>query len=248
MVTALALCSCASAPRGETRRDRPEGAFVSISEVDPSILVEARYFGPHNFVGRPIRGYRAPKCLLTREAAEALAKVQAEVKRKGYALKVYDCYRPQRAVDDFVEWAKDLGDQKMRAEFYPQVDKRNLFSDGYIASRSGHSRGSTLDLTLVKLPAKRQPPFREGQKLVACFETAGKRFPDNMVDMGTGYDCFDPLAHTASPAIGAAARENRALLKDAMERHGFSNYEKEWWHYTLKNEPFPDTYFDFEVE
>lgn len=252
LAVVMALASCASAPSsstaGETTKQRPEGGFVSVEEAIPGILVEARYFSAHNFIGKPIRGYRAAKCLLTRQAAEALAKVQAEVKPQGYSLKVYDCYRPQRAVDYFVEWAKDLNDQLMKPEFYPKVDKSTLFQDGYIASRSGHSRGSTLDLTLVKLPPAKQPGFQSGQKLAACYEPASRRFKDNTIDMGTGYDCFDVKAHTASLAIGEPQRKNRLLLKEAMERHGFVNYDKEWWHFTLKNEPYPSTFFDFEVE
>ncbi|MCB0404447.1 MAG: M15 family metallopeptidase [Bdellovibrionales bacterium] len=216
--------------------------LVSIEDVDPSILVEARYFGSHNFVGRPIRGYEAPKCLLTRAAANALAEVQKDFLKAGYTLKVYDCFRPQRAVDHFVEWARDPKDQKMKAEFYPKEKKEELFQNGYIASRSGHSRGSTLDLTLVKLPAKANAIYSAGQKLVDC--TSAQRFEDNSIDMGTGYDCFHPLSHTDNPGISVLARKNRDRLRSRMQAHGFQNYSKEWWHFTLKNEPFPNTYMD----
>jgi D-alanyl-D-alanine dipeptidase len=135
----------------------------------------------------------------------------------------------------------------MKAEFYPNVDKADLFDLGYIARQSGHSRGSTVDLTLVELPPRRQPPFDPGQPLVPCFAPYGERFPDNTVDMGTGFDCFDTLANTLDPRIQGEARSNRLLMKETLERAGFSNYPAEWWHYTLVGEPYPDTYFDFPV-
>ncbi|MQA89987.1 MAG: D-alanyl-D-alanine dipeptidase, partial [Gemmatimonas sp.] len=215
--------------------------------VDSTIVVEARYYGSHNFIGRQIAGYDAPLCLLTHEAATALARVQAELRPFGVGLKTYDCYRPQRAVDDFAAWASDTADTTMKAEFYPAVEKRNLFRDGYIAERSGHSRGSTVDLTIVPLPAPAQREYQEGEPLVDCRRPVGERFPDNSLDMGTGYDCFDPLSHTANPGIGPKARRNRLLLKAVMERHGFSNYAQEWWHFTLADEPHPETYFDLPV-
>jgi D-alanyl-D-alanine dipeptidase len=235
---ALALALAAPAPAAQAPSE-----FVALDRVDPTILHDIRYRTRHNFVGRRIRGYREPLCILTRPSARALKRVQARLRRRGYSLKVYDCYRPQRAVDHFVRWARDLDDQRMKREFYPRVDKSRLFSDGYIAERSGHSRGSTVDLTLVKLPARRQP--RWDGDLVPCLDR--DRFPDNTVDMGTGFDCFDTRSHTLDPRIRGRARRNRLLLKRAMERAGFENYENEWWHYTLRDEPFPDRYFDFPV-
>ena len=228
-------------------RSNPPG-FVSIADLHSSIIVEARYQGSHNFVGGKIDGYFADKCILTLKAAKALAKVQSEVKKLHLSLKVYDCYRPQRAVDHFVRWAKNLKDVKMKAEFYPGVEKKNLFRDGYIDSRSGHSRGSTVDLTLVQLPAARQEKFAEGSPLQDCRNPSTSRFSDNSLDMGTGYDCFDPLSHTDNPTVSQKARENRLLLKSVMEKHGFVNYSKEWWHFTLRKEPFKNKYFDFSVE
>jgi D-alanyl-D-alanine dipeptidase len=221
--------------------------FVALSEVAPSILPDIRYVTRHNFVGQRVDGYLQPLCILTRQAAEGLRKAQAQLRKQGYTLKVYDCYRPQQAVDHFVRWAKDLADEKMKAEFYPNVAKDRLFADGYIAEKSGHSRGSTMDLTLVKLPARPQRPYFPGEPLKPCFAPQDQRFPDNMVDMGTGYDCFDPLAHTDNPAITGVPHQNRMLLKDTMAAAGFRNLPEEWWHYTLDNEPFPDTYFDFPV-
>ncbi|MPY63015.1 M15 family metallopeptidase, partial [Streptomyces spongiae] len=148
--TLLALTLTATPARATLEPKAPED-FVALGTVDPTILEDIRYFTRHNFVGERVDGYQQPLCILTRPAAEALHKAQTELLRQGYTLKVYDCYRPQRAVDHFVRWAKDLDDQRMKTEFYPQVDKTRLFTDGYIAEKSGHSRGSTMDLTLVKL-------------------------------------------------------------------------------------------------
>ncbi|WP_328613605.1 M15 family metallopeptidase [Amycolatopsis sp. NBC_00355] len=222
-------------------------SFVALSDVAPSILQDIRYATRHNFVGQRVDGYLEPTCILTRQAAEGLRAAQAQLRKRGYTLKVYDCYRPQRAVDHFVRWAKHLTDEKMKAEFYPNVAKDRLFADGYIAEKSGHSRGSTMDLTLVKIPPRPQRPYFPGEPLRPCFAPQDRRFPDNMVDMGTGYDCFDPLAHTDNPAITGIERQNRDLLRTTLIAAGFHNLPEEWWHYTLDNEPFPDTYFDFPV-
>lgn len=225
--------------------------FVDLHDVAPGILTDIRYFTGHNFTGHPIDGYQSPMCILTRQAAEALGRAQDDFLERGYSLKVYDCYRPQRAVDDFVSWAQDLGDQLMKPEFYPRVDKATLFADGYIAEKSGHSRGSTVDLTLVELPAVATDPYQPGQPLVDCAAPQRLRFPDNSIDMGTGFDCFDTLANTADPRIGGDQFKNRTLLLEGLTREGFVNYDKEWWHFTYKpadrGEPYPDTYFDFPV-
>ena len=221
--------------------------FVSLSDVDPTILLDIRYDTAHNFTGEPVDGYQAPMCILARPAAEALGRAQRALLEQGYSLKVYDCYRPQRAVDDFVAWAADPQDQSMKGEFYPWVDKSQLFADGYIAEQSGHSRGSTVDLTLVALPARPEPAYVPGEPLSACTAPAPRRFPDNTIDMGTGYDCFDPSAHTLNPRVQGEQLKNRLLLKDGLEAQGFENYENEWWHYTFKPETYPDTYFDFPV-
>ncbi len=221
--------------------------IVDLSAVAPTILHDIRYRTSHNFVGRPIDGYAEPRCLLTRAAATRLAQVQRDVRRQGYTLKVYDCYRPQRAVDHFVRWAKRPGDVRMKREFYPRVDKSRLFADGYIAEKSGHSRASTVDLTLVKLPGHRQPRWTPRAGLQPCYWPARARFRDNSIDMGTGYDCFDTRSHTADPRSTRAQRANRALLVAAMQGRGFTNLAEEWWHYTLAAEPYPNTYFDFPV-
>jgi D-alanyl-D-alanine dipeptidase len=225
----------------------PEG-FVDIKKVIPDVLMDIRYYGPHNFIGEKVDGYMAPKCLMTRQTAEALALVQKDLAPHSLSLKIYDCYRPQRAVNHFVRWAKEIDNTKTKKEFYPTVDKRNLFKDGYIDSKSGHSRGSTVDLTIVPLPAPKQPEYISGQKLAECYLPAAERFADNGIDMGTGFDCFHELSHTANNNISELQKNNRQLLKKLMEKYGFKNYDLEWWHYTLKNEPYPDTYFDFVVE
>ncbi len=203
-------------------QSRP-AAIVDAATVVPGLIVEMRYAGSHNFVGRPIDGYEAPHCLLTRAAANALAAVAADIKPQGLVFKVFDCYRPARAVANFVRWARDLKDQKMKAEFYPNVDKRTLFRDGYIATHSGHSRGSTMDLTLAK---------SDGAEL----------------DMGTHFDFFSQHSWTADRSVSAQAHANRMLLATALRRRGFYGYAREWWHFTLRGEPFPRTYFDFAVK
>jgi D-alanyl-D-alanine dipeptidase len=244
-LSALTACTTTSKPvekSTETPTVSTPSDLVALKDIDPTIVQDIRYATIHNFIGRPIKGYSSPHCLLTRDAAVALSKVQSELKAKSLSLKVYDCYRPQRAVDDFVAWAKDLSDVKMKKEFYPKVDKSKLFKDGYIAEKSGHSRGSTVDLTIVPLPPPSEAVYKEGQKLKPCTFVQGSRFADGSVDMGTGYDCFDPLAHTENPSISATQKWNRHLLKSTMEKYGFKNLDEEWWHFTLKNEPFPDRY------
>lgn len=200
---------------------RPAG-FVDAAATVPGLIVDMRYFGAHNFVGARVDGYEAPVCILTRQAAAALAAVQRDLKPRGLGLKVFDCYRPVRAVRHFVRWARDP-DQGTKAEFYPDIDKRALFREGFIASRSGHSRGSTVDLTLVRLPG--------GEEL----------------DMGTH---FDLLSYRSSyrGQVTPEQRANRQTLAYAMRKHGFLPYAKEWWHFTLRGEPFPESYFDFPVK
>ena len=230
----------ASAPPAVAQPDpldqMPKG-FVALSDVAPTILHDMRYFSPHNFVGSRIDGYDSPTCVLTCRCGCARPHNRISP-RSGYTLKVYGCYRPQRAVDEFVGWADDLGDDSMKAEFYPRVDKSALFADGYIAEQSGHSRGSTVDLTLVKVPAASTASYIPGEPLVDCTASQEDRFRDNSIDMGTGYDCFDTLAH-ADPHRRRST-QNRLFLLEGMQRQGFVNYDKEWWH-SFKPEPFPDT-------
>ena len=246
LLAALAALAAHAPPAGAAERTAPPGAFVSLADVDPSIIVDMRYTTSHNFVGRPIRGYEEPLCILTRPAAEALARAQAAVRQDGYTLKVYDCYRPQRAVDVFVAWAKRLRDERTKAEFYPRVEKDRLFADGYIAEQSGHSRGSAVDVTLVRRPARRQERYRRAAQ-VDCAKAAGVRFGDNSIDMGTGYDCFDPLSHPFNGRVKGVQRRNRLQLRHALVAQGFAPLKEEWWHFKLRTEPFPETFFDFPV-
>jgi D-alanyl-D-alanine dipeptidase len=203
-------------------QQRP-ASFVDVSTVVPGLIVEMRYLTAHNFVGVPIDGYEKSVCYLTRQTAAALAAVARELEPRGLVVKAFDCYRPTRAVAHFVRWARNLNDTAQKAEFYPNVDKSTLFRDGYIASRSGHSRGSTIDMTLARKS--------DGHEL----------------DMGTPFDFFSTKTWPSDRSVSVEAQANRKLLADAMRRNGFDAYKKEWWHFTLKNEPFRDTYFDFPV-
>ena len=236
-----ALSSCAGEPAGP-----PEG-FVRLGDVAPDIVQEIRYAGPHNFMGRQVTGYDKGECWVTRPTAEALARVQTRVTAQGYSLKVYDCYRPQRAVADFVAWSKDPQDDATRGEFYPRLEKSQLFPMGLIAEKSGHSRGSTVDVTLVPLGAGTSPSWVPGDPIRDCAAPLPERFADTSIDMGTGFDCFDPVAATDDTSVTPEQRANRLLLVQAMEAAGFVNLPEEWWHYTLENEPFPDTFFDVPI-
>ena len=244
---ALAAATMQGCPPGVAGGERRPADIIDARTLIPDLVVDMRYLTANNFVGRPIAGYHAAKCLLTKRAAAALSRVEDELHPRGLGLKVYDCYRPRRAVDDFVAWGSDLGDQKMKPEFYPGVDKRRLFREGYIASRSGHSRGSTVDLTIVPLNAP-QPPVPPSAPIRACAPEWHARLPDASIDMGTGFDCFGAISHTASSRIAADQKANRRLLRSLMAKHGFVNNSKEWWHYTLDDEPYPGTYFNFPVE
>jgi len=202
----------------------PKG-FVRLDQVIPDIRIELRYATNHNFVGERIDGYLQPRPILSREAAVALKKAQEELRRFGLGLKLYDAYRPQRAVDHFVRWAGDLKDTRMKGEFYPGVRKEDLFRDDYIAYRSGHSRGSTVDLTIAPLGGG---AVRE-------------------LDMGSGFDFFGPESWPEYGGITPEQRAHRMLLQTVMKKNGFRPYPREWWHFTLENEPYPDTYFNFPV-
>jgi len=237
--------------------DVPPG-FVDLAQVAPGIVIQMRYAGAQNFLGRPVRGYAAARCWLSRPAAEVLARVAEDLAGRGLGLMVYDCYRPQRAVDDFVAWAKSQGDGRGEsgdpvgesaagARHYPAVPRSELFHRGYIALRSGHTRGSTVDLTLIPLShaADAAAAFQEPDD---CRFGNGTPFAaDGSLEMGTAYDCFDERAHADNPDIAPLALHNRQLLRQVMLRRGFAPYAKEWWHFTLTAEPFPNRYFDFEL-
>ncbi|RJS01964.1 M15 family metallopeptidase [Xanthomonas sp. CFBP 7698] len=202
-----------------------QAGLIDVQRLAPNLAVDLRYAGSNNFTGRVVPGYLAPRCYLLRPAAEALARVAQRLESDGYRLQVFDCYRPVRAVQAFVAWAADLGDQSTKAQYYPRVDKRALLGD-YIAETSGHSRGATLDLGLLDC--------RHG----ACAA----------VDMGTAFDFFDTRAHTDAPEITDAQRAQRRRLLRAMAAEGFANYPMEWWHFTFRSEPTPDTAYDVPVE
>lgn len=201
--------------------------FVYLNYVAPDIQQDIRYATDDNFVGNPLPGYENPDCILTEATAHALYKVQQGLNQKGLGLKVFDCYRPQVTVDKFILWSKDSHDQKMKNEYYPNVDKADFFKLGYVAAKSGHTRGSTVDLTIIDL--------RTHQEL----------------DMGTHFDFMDKLSHPFNNAISAKQYQNRQFLNHVMSQQGFiplSKQDTEWWHFTLKNEPFPDTYFNFPIK
>lgn len=214
-----------AAPRLSSARTAAEAGLVDVRALAPDFAEDMRYAGSDNFVGTPIDGYHAARCYLLPPAADALVRADAALRASGLRLQVWDCYRPARAVRHFVRWARDLTDQKTKAAHYPNLDKSALLGD-YIAPVSGHSRGATVDLTLLR-----------------CGE--GHCTP---LDMGTDFDLFDPRAHTASPLVTAAQRANRAQLLQAMEAQGFRNYPLEWWHYTLQPEPAPGVLYDVPVE
>lgn len=205
------------------KQELPKG-FVYAKAIIPDLNVELRYYTTHNFVGDTVAGYKANKLILTEATVNKLKLVQAELQKQNLCLKVYDGYRPQRAVNHFIRWAKDLNDTINKQQFYPDVDKRNLFNAGYIASRSGHSRGSTIDLTITN--------GETGEPL----------------DMGSPYDFFGEASWVIYKGITEAQQKNRQLLQTVMLKHNFINYPQEWWHFTLRREPFPKIYFDFEIE
>lgn len=215
---ALALVSCST----KRAHDGSEN-FVAITDVVPDVILEIRYYSTYNFVGERIDGYEQPVALLTKQAADSLKVVSDELRKHGYRLKIWDSYRPQRAVNHFIRWAEDLNDTAMKRIFYPMVDKSLLFEQNYIMARSGHSRGSTVDLTLVD-------------------EQTGKE-----LDMGSTFDWFGTESHPDYMDLTSTQLANRLVLRHAMLSHGFKPLDSEWWHFTLADEPFPDTYFDFPV-
>ncbi len=223
----------------------PKG-FVYLRNIDPTIVQDIRYAGSHNFVGRPIRGYLAAECILSLSAANALETVQRKLAERKLSLIVWDCYRPKRAVDDFLQWSKNPARSEMKTEFYPRTDKEKLFNLGYLARRSAHSRGSTVDIGIVRADSSFAPPPNPSQPLKSCTSSKGERFEDGTLDFGTGYDCLDVLANTSNALVGGVALHNRQTLKSYMEKAGFRPYAREWWHFELVDEPFHGG-FDFEV-
>lgn len=235
LALAIIVDRCAGKQSAGPANDGREN-FVVITDVVPDAILEIRYFSTYNFVGSRIDGYEEPVALLTREAADSLRAVSDDVKQLGYRLKIYDAYRPQKAVDHFVRWAANMTDTLMKPYFYPDLDKHVLFPQGYIAEKSGHTRGSTIDLTLFDMKTEKE------------------------LDMGGTFDFFGLQSHPSFggnpdtqqyvPTDGITAEQfaNRMTLRQAMMRHGFKPLDEEWWHFTLRNEPFPDTYFTFPVK
>ena len=222
----FALFSCSSGEKGIAQEQQKEGMpsdFTLITDVVPDAILEIRYYSTYNFVGERIDGYMAPVAIMTVKAANALKEVSDELAEKGYRLKIYDAYRPQRAVNHFIRWAENVEDVRMKPYFYPDVPKSELFERQYIMARSGHSRGSTVDLTLLDM--------KTGKDL----------------DMGGVFDWFGELSHPDYENITPQQKANRLILREAMLKHGFAPLDSEWWHFTLKNEPYPDTYFDFPI-
>lgn len=241
-IIALALgaiaVSCKEKPveSNEQKQEMESVDFVNITDVVPDVILEIRYFGTYNFVGTRIDGYLQPTALLTREAADSLRVVSDELKAQGYRLKIYDAYRPQMAVDHFMRWGADINDTLMLSYFYPQVEKKDLFRLGYIAEQSGHSRGSTLDLTLFDMRTEKEVDMG------GTFDWFGhESYPDCGGNPETGI-------YHQNDTVTAQQFANRMLLRNAMLKHGFKPYDCEWWHFTLKNEPYPDTYFEFPVK
>lgn len=236
VVCCFALFACEEKQTAENEDTTGVENFVNITDVVPDAILEIRYYGTYNFVGKRIDGYQQPTAMLTRQAADSLLAVSNDLKQMGYRLKIYDAYRPQMAVDHFVRWGKDLNDTLMKRYFYPNVDKSRLFELDYIAEKSGHTRGSTLDLTIFDMNTEKE------------------------VDMGGTFDWFGTESHPdcggnpetgvyrPNDTISEAQFNNRMVLRNAMMRHGFKPYSSEWWHFTLKGEPFPDTYFNFPVK
>ena len=220
--------------------------FVNLKEIEPSIIENLRYFSNENFIGRKIDGYNANRVILTHKAAIALVKVQQELLKDGYSLVIYDAYRPQRAVDLFMKWSKDSEDQIAKEKYYPNINKADVFKLGYVAEKSGHSRGSTVDLSIIKVGDSLKPITLQKRQL-----KNGSIIPflhDGTVDMGSSFDLFGEASHHDNNLIEKEFLDQRNYLRRVMKKNGFNDYQEEWWHYTLKDEPFPDTYFDFIVE
>ena len=241
----LILLSCLisiSCSREKIQESPFDQSFVALTDAVPDAILEIRYYGTYNFVGERIDGYLEPTALLTKEAAQALKAVSDEVIAKGYRLKIYDAYRPQDAVDHFVRWAQDVSDIRMKPYFYPDLDKNELFEQEYIMAKSGHTRGSTVDLTLFDMSTEKEVDMG------GTFDWFGpESHPDFCGNPNTGQYTGDNSKSPTGRSITEEQFNNRMILRKAMLNHGFKPLESEWWHFTLKNEPYPDTYFNHPV-
>lgn len=223
----------------------PDG-FVYLSDIDPTIIVDLKYCKGDNFIGYRIPGYNAPKAILTLQAAEALKKVQNDLRMKGYSLVVYDAYRPRKAVEYFIKWLDNPKEQRNKNKFYPNIPKGELINLGYIAEDSHHSRGSSVDVSIIPID-KELKPINEIRRVLGDGSEI-LFLDDGTLDMGSSYNLFDEVSAHNCPKNSNLGDINRRLLKNAMQTQGFKSYEKEWWHYTYAQEPFPDTSFDFDIE
>lgn len=243
IVAAALMLSCKN--QGNTRIEEDSSRFVNITDVVPDVILEIRYYGTYNFVGARIDGYLQPVALLTKEAADSLRAVSDDVISQGYRLKIYDAYRPQMGVDHFVRWSKDPTDTCTKAYFYPMLDKPVLFEQDYVMSKSGHTRGSTVDLTLFDMATEKE------LDMGGTFDWFGEEsHPDYCGDAQTGEykGLSEEQKVKGMKAISEEQFRHRMILRQAMLRHGFKALDSEWWHFTLKDEPYPDTYFEFPVK
>ena len=234
-------------PAGAQRAPLPRG-FVYLRDIDDSIAQDMKYATPDNFTGRPVSGYHdRAECIVREEVARALANVQKELRAAGYSLKVYDCYRPQRAVRSFVTWVNGASEDQSTRRFHPDVRRQDLLALGYIARTSSHSRGVAVDAALTTIPPPQTAAFDPSRRYGDCTGPKQQRSPDSSLDFGSGFDCFDEKSHTQSTSISKEQARARALLSTAMAKHGFVNYAREWWHFTL-NVRGATRAFDFPVQ
>jgi zinc D-Ala-D-Ala dipeptidase len=244
LLLALALSVATSHPVFAQSRGLPDD-FVYLRDVDPSIEQDIRYAGMDNFIGRPLAGYSAAECIVKRPVADALTRIQRQLVSRNLSLKMFDCYRPDRAVKDMLAWSKDPRETQAQHNFNPKLRKQDLFRLGYIAEHSAHSTGAAVDLTIVDRHAPREPAFDPHATYADCTAPAAQRAPGDGVDMGTGYDCSDEKAHTLSSNINAQQKASRALLVKAMASEGFVNFRLEWWHFSLPGVAGPA--YDFPI-
>ena len=243
LVTAVLFSACGKTKDSAPLPEENSSGFVTITDVVPDAILEIRYYSTYNFVGTRIDGYIQPTALLTREAADSLRAVSDDLRTQGYRIKIYDAYRPQKAVDHFVRWAADITDTLMKQYFYPDVDKSRLFELEYIMEKSGHTRGSTVDLTLFDMRTEKDVDMG------ATFDWFGSEsHPDFCGNPETGEYTGDNSASPTQRSITPEQFANRMILRNAMLRHGFKPLDSEWWHFTLRNEPYPETYFTFPVQ
>jgi len=219
--------------------------FVYLNDIAPSIIQDIRYYSDNNFVGSRIDGYKANCAMMAHQTALLLRSVQEDFASLGFSLVIYEGYRPQKATEHFLKWSQDPLDSKMRSLYYPRVNKSDLFNAGYIAKRSSHTRGAAVDVSLIQLNKKLHSPISRKRKLNDGTELT--YLDDGSQDMGSHFDLLDEASWHDSNLVTQEQSQMRNLLRSQMQKHGFKMYQKEWWHYSLKNEPFPETYFDFDI-